>query len=130
METGRWLAVPHSLAQLGDLALALGAFSVAGECLRNAEDFSSLFLLYSCSGNEQGMRDLARSAKQKRVFHVAYNASMQVGDIPGALEVLLSSDKIAEAAFFARSYCPSQIPEVIAKWKEALVAKKPSVYSP
>ena len=30
----------------------------------------------------------------------------------------------------SRSYCPSQIPEVIAKWKEALVAKKPSVYSP
>lgn len=55
---------------------------------------------------------------------------MQLGDVTGAFDTLLESDKIVEAALFARSYCPSQIKVVLEKWKAALLAKKTSPYSP
>ncbi len=44
--------------------------------------------------------------------------------------MLLESDKVVEAALFARSYCPSEIPAVIEKWRRSLEASQQSIYAP
>jgi coatomer subunit beta' len=36
------------------------------------------------------------------------------------LELLLATDRIAEAAFFARTYLPSQVPRVVQLWRDNL----------
>lgn len=76
------------------------------------------------------MKRLAQLAKESGSFQIAFNAYMQLGDVSGAFETLLDSNKVVEAALFARSYCPSQIKAVITKWKTALLHKKTSPYSP
>jgi coatomer subunit beta' len=47
-----------------------------------------------------------------------------VGDAEKCVQILIKSKRIAEAAFFARAYCPSRIPSVINAWDESLQAKK------
>jgi hypothetical protein len=37
---------------------------------------------------------------------------------------LIKSKRLAEAAFFARAYCPSQIANVVKAWDDSLKAKK------
>jgi hypothetical protein len=40
------------------------------------------------------------------------------------LSILLKSKRVAEAAFFARSYVPSKLPSVLKQWEETLKQKK------
>lgn len=51
----------HKWKQLGDLAITSAKFPLASECLKKAKDFPSLLLLYSSTGNKEGIRQLARS---------------------------------------------------------------------
>ncbi len=37
---------------------------------------------------------------------------------------MIKSKRLAEAAFFARAYCPSQVSTVVKAWEEQLKAKK------
>ena len=37
---------------------------------------------------------------------------------------MIKSKRVAEAAFFARAYCPSHIDSVVKAWSEALSTKK------
>jgi len=41
-------------------------------------------------------------------------------DLDKCIECLVKSDRIPEAAFFARTYCPSRISGVVKLWKEDL----------
>jgi len=42
------------------------------------------------------------------------------GDLNACLEILLKSNRIPEAAFFARTFLPSQISRVVQLWKFSL----------
>ena len=42
------------------------------------------------------------------------------GDLNACLEILINSNRLPEAAFFARTYLPSQISRVVQLWKESL----------
>lgn len=55
---------------------------------------------------------------------MAFQASYLVGDADRCVGILIKSKRIAEAAFFARAYCPSQISTVVKAWDESLKAKK------
>lgn len=45
-----------------------------------------------------------------------------LADIDKCLDILIKTDRIPEAAFFARTYVPSRISEVVKLWKEKLSA--------
>jgi coatomer subunit beta' len=47
-----------------------------------------------------------------------------VGNAERCVSILIKSKRVAEAAFFARAYCPSKIPSVIKAWEESLGTKK------
>lgn len=47
-----------------------------------------------------------------------------IGDADRCVQILIKSKRLAEAAFFARAYCPSQIAFVVKAWDESLKAKK------
>jgi len=52
--------------------------------------------------------------------NVAFLTRFLSGDLNACLEILLKSNRIPEAAFFARTYLPSQISRVVQLWKVSL----------
>lgn len=64
------------------------------------------------------------STEQKGLNNVAFAALLELGDTTGCIDLLISTDRIPEAAFFARTYAPSQAGRVVKLWKADLESKK------
>ncbi|CAG8532370.1 11890_t:CDS:10 [Rhizophagus irregularis] len=92
---------------VGDSALSDWKFSLAEECLKKAKDLSGLLLLYTSS---------ATDGKN----NVAFACYLQLGQVEDCIEILIKTDRIPEAAMFARTYLPSQVPKIVKLWKESL----------
>lgn len=110
----------HKWKQLGDLALNDFQFSLAEDCAVRAEDFSLLLILYTSRGDAEGLERLARLAKEKRRYNIAFVCWLLLDKTTECVEVLKDTKRFPEAAFFARSYCPSKIQLVMDKWREDL----------
>lgn len=63
---------------------------------------------------------LADTAKESGKNNVAFLSHFILGDLEQCLDVLIQSGRLPEAAFFARTYLPSQISKVLPQWKEQL----------
>lgn len=95
--------------RLGDLALANGKLELAQHCAKLSSDLSGLLLLYSAEGNKEGMKALAEQAKAAGRSNVAFLAYFVTGQVENCVDLLIQTGRIPEAAFFARTYIPSQI---------------------
>ena len=107
----------HKWKLLGDLALSLGLYHLAEDCLKKAGDISSLLVLYTALGNEEGVRALRAAAKGDGANNIAFICSLVTGDASACVDLLLETDRAAEAALFARCYAPSRLAEAVARWK-------------
>ena len=45
---------------------------------------------------------------------------LSLGRVEECLDLLCKADRLPEAAFFARTYLPSQVPRIVSLWKEQL----------
>jgi len=106
--------------RLGDLALFHGDLSLALTCAQRSGDSSGLLLMHSCTGNHAGMRELAAQAKGAGRLNVAFLAHMLTGEVESAIELLVSANRLPEAALLARTYLPSQISRILNLWKADL----------
>jgi len=106
--------------QLAELATTKSEFSLAQECLHNAQDFGGLLLLATSSGDAEMVAKLGETATQSGKNNVAFLSHFLLGDLEKCLDVLIESGRLPEAAFFARTYLPSQISRVLPQWKEQL----------
>jgi len=106
---------------LGDLALSRGDIQLAETCYIKAEDLPGLLLLYSASGNVVGMQRLEQMATEKGQSNIGFICNLVTpNNLPKCLSTLCESGDFAEAAFMARTYLPSMVPEMVEKWKKAL----------
>jgi coatomer subunit beta' len=101
-----------------------GLFSLAERCFENSSDYNSQLLFYSSCGDLDALTRVAANAEQNGKYNVAFQASYLIGDADRCVQILIKSKRIAEAAFFARAYCPSQISAVVKDWDDSLKAKK------
>jgi coatomer subunit beta' len=106
--------------RLGDLALANGDVALAQTCAEKSGDLSGLLLLYSSSGDRQGIETLALQAKEAGRSNVAFLAYFITGQVEQCIQLLLDTGRIPEAAFMARTYMPSRISSVLELWKTDL----------
>jgi len=104
--------------QLADLATESGNLEMAQECLHKAQNFGGLLLLATTMGNGEMIAKLAASSLGCAKNNVAFLSFFIRGDLQQCLDLLISTNRLPEAAFFARSYMPSKLTEVIAMWKE------------
>ncbi|ESO11584.1 hypothetical protein HELRODRAFT_96758 [Helobdella robusta] len=111
--------------QLAELATSKCEFALAQECLHHARDFGGLLLLASSSGNVGMVEKLAESAESRGQNNVSFLSYFVLGKLEECLELLISSNRLPEAAFFARTYLPSHISRVVAKWRSFLALKNP-----
>ncbi len=105
---------------LAEVATKKCEFELAQECLHKAEDFGSLVLLASASGNVGMMRKLADSSKQKGQNNISFLSYFVLGKLEECLQLLIETNRLPEAAFFARTYLPSQVCRVVELWREEL----------
>ena len=63
---------------------------------------------------------LGEAASDAGKNNVAFLSQFILGDVEKCLDVLIESGRLPEAAFFARTYLPSQISRVLPLWKEQL----------
>ena len=80
-----------------------------------AKDLSGLLLLYSAKGSVDGMQKLVDLSKEQGKQNVAFLGLFLLGQLDECIDLLISSGRTPEAAFFARTYMPSRVTEVNAK---------------
>jgi len=83
-------------------------------------------LIYSSLGDEEGMRKLAETSLIDKKYNVAFQCFYSLGMPNNCYEILIETDRIPEAAMFARAYLPSKLNHAIGLWKTK-VKDKPYV---
>ena len=63
---------------------------------------------------------LGLQADQAGKHNVSFLSYFLLGDLERCLEILIASNRIPEAAFFARTYLPSEISRVVELWRVQL----------
>ncbi|XP_025082597.1 coatomer subunit beta'-like isoform X1 [Pomacea canaliculata] len=106
--------------QLAELAIRKCEFGLAQECLHQAQDFGGLLMLASSAGNSEMVARLGTTAQAAGQNNVAFLSNFILGRCEQCLEILISTNRLPEAAFFARTYLPSQISRVIGLWRQSL----------
>lgn len=110
----------HKWKTVGDAALGAWDVTLAQECFVKAKDLGSLLLVYSATADTAGLRDLATLAEQASANNVAFSALWQVGDVQGCIDLLVKTNRLAEAVLFSQTYKPSQTAALVKQWKAAL----------
>lgn len=105
---------------LGDVALEQGDFALAKRCFSEARDLGALFLLHTSAGDAEGLLATAKQAQEASIANIAILCYVLLGMVKAALEVLIKANRLPEAAFFARTYCPSELPNVVKMWTSDL----------
>ena len=80
-----------------------------------AKDLSGLLLLYSAKGSAEGMQKLVDLSKDQGKQNVAFLGLFLLGQLDECVDLLVSTGRTPEAAFFARTYVPSRVSEVMAE---------------
>lgn len=120
LQLAREADVEHKWKTVGDAALSAWDLALAEECFKHARDLSSLLLLYTSSSDPSGLRDLADRAKEAGLHNIAFTALWQLGDVDACLDLLLSTQRTAEAVLFAQTYKPSRCAKIVEQWKSEL----------
>merc|ERR1719253_2118230 len=79
---------------------------------------SGLLLLHSTTGNAEGMTRLSSAAEEDT--NVKFVSLFLTSKLDECLDLLIASDRISEAALFARTYLPSRMGSVQQLWAEQL----------
>jgi coatomer subunit beta' len=111
---------PQKWSQLADIATTQNKFDLVEECLTKANDLGGLLLLASSSGNADMMRELGNSAHKQGKFNISFLSLLLSEDLEGCLNILIETNRIPEAAFFARTYLPDKVSYVLNLWRSEL----------
>jgi len=106
--------------QLAELATNKAEFDLAQQCLHEAQDHGGLLLLATAAGNAEMVEKLGASSNESGKHNVSFLSYFLLGNLEKCLEILLASNRIPEAAFFARTYLPSEVSRVVDLWRTQL----------
>lgn len=107
-------------SQLADVAARKNNMALVKECMQKANDFSGLLLLSTASGDAQMLEELGTTSSAQGRHNIAFLSAFLRSDVERCLEILIETNRLPEAAFFARTYMPSQMSRVVELWREEL----------
>ena len=84
-------------------------FGLALECLHNAQDFGGLLLLATSAGDAGTLEKLGQLSATEGQNNISFMANFLLGRLEECLEILISTGRLPEAAFFSQTYLPSQV---------------------
>lgn len=98
--------------QLLDLSLARSNIELAEECGLAAGDLGALLLIYTSTGDREGLLRLGRLAEEAGKANIAFLAYHSVGDAHGCVRVLEKAGQTTEAEIFSLVYPATEAPEI------------------
>lgn len=120
LELARESDNPQKWSQLADAASRKNDMKLVKECLQKANDLSGLLLLATASGDEQLLKEMGEIGSNIGRHNIAFLAAFLRSDVQRCLDILIETNRLPEAAFFARTYMPSEISRVVELWREEL----------
>jgi len=111
--------------QLSDMALKAHNLALAEEGMVRASDYGGLLMLHTSTGDADKVDALALEAERAGKTNIAFVCLFLRGKVHECLELLVRTGRVPEAAFFARTFAPSQMSSMVALWKAELEAKNP-----
>lgn len=108
--------------QVGDVALEKGFIDIATEAFTKCGDYSGLLLIYTSVNNVAAISQLGDKCMASGKANLAFTCYHLTQRYSDCVELLCRTGKVGEAAFYARTYCPESIEEIVAKWKVTLAA--------
>ena len=120
LDLARKADIEHKWKTVGDAALSAWKMALAEECFKNAKDLGALLLLYTSSGNGQGLRELYEQATQSGANNIAFSCLWQLSDLDGCVDLLVRTNRLPEAVLFSQTYNPSRTPGLVLEWKQNL----------
>lgn len=120
IELARETENPQKWSQLADVATKQNKFDLVKECLERANDFGGLLLLATSSGDADMVRNLGDMGATQGKHNISFLSMFLLGDLEKCLEILINTNRLPEAAFFARTYIPSKISYVVGLWRNEL----------
>ena len=124
VELAREADSDHKWKTLGDAGLAAWDVPLATECFVNAKDLGSLLLVYTSTSDRAGLAKLAEQASEAGSHNVAFSCRWSLGDVPGCIDILVKTGRLAEAVLFSQTYQPSLTTGLVTQWKESLEKSK------
>jgi len=106
--------------RLSDAALKESNFELCESASLASNDYAGLLLMYTAIGNLDGMEKLAMSAEADGKTNIAFSAYLLTGNVEACANILVATNRLPEAAFFARTYLPSRVDEIVSLWKADL----------
>lgn len=97
--------------QLGELATQQGRLELAQESMLEANDMASLLTLAAVKSDAKLLETVSARSTEANVMNISFLSHFMLGNISGCLNILMSSNRLPEAAVFARTYCPSEVRE-------------------
>ncbi|KAI4464570.1 coatomer [Holotrichia oblita] len=113
---------PQKWSQLGELAASSNNLPLAKECMQRAQDFGGLLLVATSTGDADLVKKLGEDTLNEGKNNISFLSYFLLGDLRKCLDILIQTNRLPEAAFFARSYLPDQISYVVGLWRQQLSA--------
>jgi len=106
--------------RLSDAALKESNFELCESASLASNDYAGLLLMYTAIGNLDGMEKLAKAAEADGKSNIAFSTYLLTGNVEACANILVATNRLPEAAFFARTYLPSRVDEIVSLWKADL----------
>lgn len=140
LELARESDNPQKWSQLAEVATSKNEFELVKECLEKANDYAGLMLLATSSGlrryklrllikkrfkffnlgDDDMIRALGENSIKQSKHNISFLSMFLLGDLERCLNILVNTNRLPEAAFFARTYIPSKISYVVQQWRNEL----------
>ena len=120
LEIARKRSVEHRWKIVGDAAMTAYDLKEAENCFEKAKDLGSLLLLYTATSDQDGLEALTTMAEAQAAHNIEFSCLWYLGKVDGCLNLLLRTDRTAEAVLFAQTYKPSRCREIVGLWKGEL----------
>lgn len=66
------------------------------------------------------IRQLGEQSSEAGKHNISFLSMFLLGDVDRCLDILIATNRLPEAAFFARTYIPSKISHVVQLWRDEL----------
>lgn len=120
VELAREAENPQKWSQLAEVATNQNQFDLVQECFERANDFGGQLLLATSSGDADMIRQLGENGVAQGKHNISFLSMFMLGDLDSCLDILIKTNRLPEAAFFARTYIPSKISYVVQLWRTEL----------
>ncbi|CCW63705.1 unnamed protein product [Phytomonas sp. EM1] len=113
---------PARWKQVGDIALDEGYFDIATDAYWKCGDYCGLLLIFTSVNDFDSVSLLGEKCLASKKLNLAFTCFHLVQRYADAFDLLCQAERFAEAAFYARTYCPDKIEGAVTQWKLSLSA--------